>query len=82
MKKLILSLAILLLVPMACKINESLPAHNCGITDCDLNGKVFFQSSFEPDTDGYLFDSLHFSFPDWSGSHLEEHIFEPDHICY
>lgn len=58
---------------MACT-RETEARHTCNMTDCDKLDNPAFQSDYEPDTDGYLFDLLHYRNPDLSYEQLEAAI--------
>lgn len=48
--------------------------HYCRWDDCPMYGENHFISEYEPGTDGYYWDTLHYQYPDKGYEAIEEEV--------
>ena len=51
--------------------------HQCDWEDCELTGKLFFESTwgYEEYTDGWCVERTHFKYPEWTYEQCEAYVF-------
>lgn len=77
MKRLLTTAAAVIILTSCTPTTEA--RHTCNYSDCEKLGNPSFKSDYEPDTDGYLFDLLHYRNPDLTYEQIETVIFgEPN----